>query len=72
MCFKLRPKHHYMLHLALDTASFRMNPKMFHNCSEEAFLGSIKYIARFCHGRTMSQRVLQRYLLGMSNFLTDR
>ena len=72
LCFKLRPKHHYMLHMALDTASFRLNPKMGHNFQEEAFLGSIKYVARACHGRTMSLRVLQRYLLGMSNFLTGR
>lgn len=72
LCYKLRPKHHYMLHISLDTASFRMNPKMWHNFHEESFLGAIKYVAKQCHGRTMSTRVLQRYLIGMAGFLTDR
>ena len=72
MIFKMRPKHHYLLHLAADVEETFLNPKMFHNFSEESYLGQVKYLARKCHARKMSLRVLQRWLIAMAGFLKNR
>lgn len=69
MLFKLRPKSHYLWHMANDLATWRLNFAVFHTFSEESFLGKIKAIALKTHGRTMTQRVFQRYLLFMAVFL---
>lgn len=68
LMFKMRPKHHAMFHLMLDTKAFRINPRVFSCFGEEAFLGRIKYIARQCHGKTMCVRVLQRYIIAVASF----
>ena len=69
MLFKLRPKSHYLWHMANDLPTWRLNFAVFHTFSEESFLGKIKAIALKTHGRTMTQRTFQRYLLFMAVFL---
>ena len=70
MIFKLRPKHHYTWHMAQDLlAGNRVNPRV-HSCSdEESFLGKFKRISEKAHGASMCKRVLERYILGMAQFL---
>lgn len=42
MAFKMRPKHHYVWHVARDVLVSRINPRMFHVWSDEKFLGCLK------------------------------
>lgn len=67
--FKLRPKHHYLWHLACDARSTLINPSVFVCFDEESFLGKVKAIASRCHGSSMTRRVFQRYLLAFALFL---
>lgn len=67
-CFKMRPKHHCIWHVARDVKMNRLNPRVFHCFGDEAFLGKIKYVARQCHGKSMERRILQRYALGLATF----
>ena len=69
MAFKMRPKHHCLLHLALEVQCTKLNPKAYHVFADESFLGKIKAIARKCHGRSMQKRVLERWILSLSLFL---
>lgn len=69
--FKMRPKCHYQWHQAKDALAWKLNMNMFHTFSEESFLGRVKAIAVKTHGKTMSQRTLQRYLLFLAVFLND-
>ena len=71
LLFKLRCKSHYHFHMGEEVISTRINPSMYHNFSEESFLGKIKAVAIRCHGRTCTQRVLQRYLLCLAICLND-
>ncbi len=62
--FKCRPKLHYLMHTAEDLASLRLNQlKLFSTFVEESFLGRVKSIATQVHGKTLTLRVLQRYIL---------
>ncbi|CAK9008792.1 unnamed protein product [Durusdinium trenchii] len=67
--FKVRPKSHYICHMADSLVSSRMNFNSFHTFDEESFLGKIKAICQKTHGRTMTQRVFQRYRLCLALFL---
>ena len=69
LLFKLRPKTHYLYHMALELPKTRLNFNIFHTFTEESFLGKVKAIALRTHGKTMSQRTFQRYLLYMAIFL---
>eukprot|EP00438_Fugacium_kawagutii_P033939 Skav225796 [mRNA] locus=scaffold396:170247:170822:- [translate_table: standard] len=65
--FKMRPKLHYLAHAAADLKKLRLNQlKLFATHCEESFLGKIKLIAQQVHGRTLVQRTLQRYILGLA------
>ena len=67
MIFKLRPKRHYIWHLAQDLkAGNRLNPRVFACTDEESFLGKLKKVAHLTHGDTMPRRSLQRYILAMA------
>lgn len=67
LAFKCRPKLHYMLHTGEDLANLRLNQlKLFATFSEESFLGHVKSIAVAVHGKTLSTRVFQRYLLTLA------
>ena len=62
--FKVRPKNHYLMHVASNLRTLRLNElKLFATFGEESFLGKIKSIASQVHGKTMTQRVFQRYAL---------
>ncbi|CAK9041685.1 Uncharacterized protein SCF082_LOCUS24047 [Durusdinium trenchii] len=63
MLFKIRPKFHYLWHQAVTLKTWRINVGVFANWDEEALLGKVKFIAVACHGRTVTQRVFERYLL---------
>lgn len=65
--FKVRPKLHYLVHVAEELKTLRINQcKMFATHFEESFLGKIKLIAQQVHGRTLIQRTFQRYLLSLA------
>lgn len=63
MVFKVRPKLHYIWHQACQIKEWRINMGVFATWSDESFLGKIKLVATACHGKTMTSRVYQRYLL---------
>lgn len=63
MAFKIRPKFHYLWHQACQIREWRINMGVFATWSDESFLGKIKLVATACHGKTMTSRVYQRYLL---------
>lgn len=64
--FKCRPKLHYLIHTADDLLQLRLNQlKIFSTFTEESFLGKIKAIALQVHGRTLTTRVFQRYILAV-------
>lgn len=64
LLFKVRPKNHYLMHVASNFRTLRLNElKLFATFGEESFLGKIKSIATQVHGKTMTQRVFQRYAL---------
>lgn len=69
MAFKFRPKHHCLVHLAIDCTKTRVNPRAYHCFNDESFLGKLKSIARKCHGASMTKRVLQRYVISFAMFL---
>jgi len=71
LLFKLRCKTHYHFHMGEDIVRTRVNPSIFHNFSEESFLGKIKSVAIRCHGRSCTRRVLQRYLLCLAVCLNE-
>lgn len=67
LLFKCRPKLHYMAHTADDLATLRLNQlKLFATFAEESFLGRIKTIACQVHGKTLTLRVFQRYILTLA------
>ena len=63
MFFKVRPKTHYLYHMANEIEALRLNFALFWTFDEESFLGKVKSIAVQTHGKTMTHRVFQRYLL---------
>jgi hypothetical protein len=60
------PKHHYIYHHILDLTN-KLNPRCLMTWLDEDFMGKISRLARRCSRRTVSLRVLQRYLLFISN-----
>ena len=69
LAFKMRPKHHYIWHLAKDVERNHVNPRVCHNFNEESFLGKVKNIAIRCHGKSVQRRTLDRYLIALAIFL---
>ena len=63
MLFKLRPKHHYVYHQAMQIRDQRLNVWAFTTFAEESFIGKCKSIFCACHGATVNQRFYERYLL---------
>lgn len=62
--FKVRPKNHYLEHMALNLMELQLNQnKLFTTNTEESFLGMIKSIACKVHGKTLVKRTFQRYCL---------
>lgn len=62
--YKLRPKHHYLYHVARDAQRTRLNALKLQACfNDESFLGFLKKIGVQCHASSMMNRLMQRYLL---------
>ena len=65
--FKVRPKLHYLVHVAFELKILRLNQfKLFSTHMEESYLGRIKLIAQQVHGKTLTQRIFQRYVLTLA------
>ena len=64
--FRIRPKHHYLQHLADDLRNSRLNPRCMQCMDDESFLGRVKRMASKCHAASVSVRCLQRYILHLS------
>ena len=62
MC-KIRPKHHYLQHIALYVVATRVNVRIHQNFNSESYMGKMKKIALKCHSASMMLRVQQRYVL---------
>lgn len=63
MVFRIRPKLHYIYHQAIQLREWKINIGVFATFHDETFLGKIKAVATACHGKTMTVRVYERYLL---------
>ena len=62
--WKLRPKLHFLWHLAWDTKTNRLNPRYWTaTWEDESFLGVLKQTGKTCHGSTVGHRLLQRHFL---------
>ena len=68
--WKLTPKCHALLHIALDSAM--ANPRLSHCYQDEDFIGRTKRTYTACHGATAPMRTIQRYCMGTSVTLTAR
>ena len=65
--YKMRPKHHYLDHIARDVARTSLNPRKTMTCfNDESFLGCLKKIGIRCHAANMMESLLQRYILFLS------
>lgn len=69
LLFRLRPKHHYMVHQAWQISEQRLNISRFSTFDEESFLGRVKRIVTACHGATCYTRFYQRYILVLAMML---
>ena len=69
--FRMRPKSHFLLHTGIQVKSWRINPTCFHCFDEESWLGRCKRIGVQCHGKTMTTRVLQRYLICLALYFEN-
>ena len=61
--YKVRPKAHYLGHVALRLAETRENPRRVDNFLSEDFVGRIKSIAVRCHRGNAAQRICQRMVM---------
>lgn len=64
--WKLRPKHHYYGHMCRTMARDRINPRKMSCFLAEDFVGKIAKLTRATNRRTAGLRVLQRFLLYLS------
>ena len=69
--FRVLPKCHYMWHTAMQTRSWQLNAFVFDCFAPESWLGKIKAVARQCHGKTMTGRVMSRYLICLALYLEN-
>ena len=67
----LRPKCHYLWHLATGLRATGLNPAALSCDMDETFMGTLRGFGRTTRGASMSLRVLQRYLLALRRRLSD-
>ena len=60
--YKMRPKFHYLWHIAMKLTHCRINPGIVSCLRGEDILGQYKRVARKCHIRTVSHRFLTRWM----------
>jgi hypothetical protein len=63
LMYGLRPKMHLLSHLCIQVAHDKLNPRFFHCFKDEDMIGRTVKVASKCHRVTISQRMLQRYML---------
>jgi len=62
--YKVRPKHHYFAcRILLNILASHVNPRYVHCFADEDFVGRIARLAKATCSKTVSLRVLQRWLL---------
>jgi hypothetical protein len=71
LMYKMRHKYHYMTHVEVDISVYKINQRACHTFDEESFLGKLKAIGIRCHGKTLSFRIFQRYLLAWAVCLQE-
>ena len=64
--WKVRPKMHYNTHHIDDIAKHGTNPRFRHCFLDEDFMGKLARLGKHCSKKTVSRRLLQRYLLFIS------
>ena len=69
--FRVLPKAHYLVHTAMQTSAWHVNPFSFHCFCEESWLGKMKCVGKQCHGKTMNKRAMQRYLICLGLYLEN-
>ena len=71
MLYKIRHKSHYLVHVRAEVLTYKINQRLYHTWEDESFLGKLKAIAVRCHGKTVTFRIYQRYLLAFAIFLQE-
>ena len=61
--FRPKPKHHLCDHALRRAIATRENPAWHWCFSDEYFIGRVEKLAQGCHVNSLSQRVLQRYVV---------
>lgn len=70
--WKIRPKHHFVDHMARDVRRHRLNPRRLMSCfQDESYLGQVKQIAVHCHAAQTMKRCMQRYLIYLAIRFND-
>ncbi|CAJ1436467.1 unnamed protein product [Effrenium voratum] len=64
--WKLRPKHHYIEHMAFQLERTRLNARHMSCFQDESYLGCLKRLAVRCHARSVLPRVFQRLILNLA------
>ena len=70
--WKIRPKHHYLCHTIDDMLEERLNVKYHANWMDEDFIGKLARLGRQCNRTHLSERILQRYLLFVTQLWSER
>lgn len=63
LAWPIRPKWHFMSHLAEVIRSDKENPRFYHCYRDEDAIGTVIKVAATCHRSTVSGAVLSKYLL---------
>jgi hypothetical protein len=61
--YKLRPKWHCFAHVVFNLALCNENPHCYKSLMEEDFMGKLTSLASMCHGKTVLDRTMQRYIV---------
>ena len=62
----IRPKTHYLQHIAYDLVSLRLNPTKLQCTHAESFLGRIKRVGTKCPGKNVCLRLAQRLFVHLA------
>ena len=61
--WKVRPKHHYTVHLGKFLRASRQNPRHTSCFMDEDYVGRVARLAKSCHWLSCPKRTLERYIL---------
>ena len=63
LLYKLRPKHHYLVHLLDHAVETGMNPMHLSNFLDEDNMKMMRGVAKACHAKTVKHAWARRYIL---------